>query len=98
MDLLKPYSISGALYLNGRFYCTGHNLEKLFVLEFPPYGMQMVLAGTIDIPFKGQGIAIDHEGNLWGIDRDGETVMCACVDLQLPALFDAQSPKVPALP
>lgn len=83
MDLLKPYSISGALYLNGRFYCTGHDLEKLFVLEFPPYGMQMVLAGTIDIPFKGQGIAIDHEGNLWGIDRDGGTVMCACVNLDL---------------
>lgn len=77
LEQLSPNSLSGGLYVDGRFYCTGHDAQKLFILEFPPVGMCMKLAGTIDIPFKGQGIALDSDGNLWGIDRKKKTVMMA---------------------
>lgn len=77
LEQLRPNSISGCLFINGRFYCTGHDATKLFVLEFPPYGMRLVLADEIDIPFHGQGIAMDSEGALWGIDRKARTVMRA---------------------
>ncbi len=80
---LHPYSLSGALYLNGKFYCTGHNEQKLYMLEFPPHGMTMQWTGTMDIPFKGQGIAIDREGNLWGVDRENGTVMMAKMEIKL---------------
>lgn len=68
-DEIRPHSLSGCLFIDGRFYCTGHDATKLFVLEFPPYGMTLRWTGTIDIPFRGQGIAMDPYGNLWGIDR-----------------------------
>jgi len=77
IEQLRPFSISGCLFIDGRFYCTGHDAKKLFVLQFPPYGMRMQLVETIDIPFKGQGIAIDRKGNLWGIDRKSGTVILA---------------------
>lgn len=74
---LSPNSVSGCLFLDGRFYCTGHDATKLFVLDFPPYGMRLVLSDEIDIPFHGQGIAIDGEGFLWGIDRKTRSVLKA---------------------
>lgn len=77
LDQLHPNSLSGGLYVNGKFFCTGHDAQKLFILEFPPYGMRMLLTGAIDIPFKGQGVALDPEGNLWGIDRKQHKVMKA---------------------
>lgn len=77
LEQLHPNSVSGCLFLDGKFYCTGHDATKLFVLEFPPYGMRLVLSDEIDIPFHGQGIAIDGQGNLWGIDRKSKTVIKA---------------------
>jgi len=77
VDQLRPNSISGCLYVNGKFYCTGHDATQVFILEFPPYGMRMKLTGTIEIPFKGQGIALDDEGFLWGIDRKTGSVLKA---------------------
>lgn len=77
LDQLYPYSLSGALLIDGKFYCTGHDAKKLYILEFPPYGMRMCLTGILNIPFKGQGIAMDAEGNLWGIDRASSTVIMA---------------------
>ena len=75
LEQLHPNSLSGCIFQDGKFYCTGHDAKKLFILEFPPYGMRMRLTGTIDIPFSGQGIAIDSKGNLWGIDRKKKQVI-----------------------
>lgn len=75
LDQLRPHSISGCLFIDGKFYCTGHDATKLFILEFPECGMRMKLTGEISIPFKGQGISIDAEGCLWGIDRKEGTVI-----------------------
>ncbi|MBQ0080855.1 MAG: hypothetical protein KBS95_04840 [Alistipes sp.] len=74
---LHPNSLSGCIFKDGKFYCTGHDAKKLFILEFPPYGMRMRLTGTIDIPFSGQGIALDNENCLWGIDRKKKRVIKA---------------------
>ena len=74
LDELHPHSLSGGLFIDGKFYCTGHDAQKLFVLEFPPYGMRLQLTDTIGIPFHGQGIAIDSRGALWGIDRTKKQV------------------------
>ena len=77
IDRLRPHSISGCLYIDGKLYCTGHDAQKLFVLEFPKYGMRMRLTDEIAIPFKGQGIALDPQGYLWGIDRKTKQVLKA---------------------
>ncbi len=82
LEQLSPNSVSGCLFLDGRFYCTGHDATQLFVLDFPPYGMRLVHAHSIDIPFHGQGIAIDGEGNLWGIDRKTRSVIKAAPVLE----------------
>ncbi len=75
IEEIRPMSLSGGLFIDGKFYCTGHDAKKLFVLEFPPYGMRLRWTDTIDIPFNGQGIALDEEGNLWGIDRKKKLVL-----------------------
>lgn len=75
LQALKPSGISGCLFIDGKFYCTGHDPQKIFILEFPPYGMRLCLTGTIDMPMHGQGISIDSEGFLWGIDRATKSVI-----------------------
>lgn len=77
IEQIRPNSLSGGLLIDGRFYCTGHDATKLFILEFPPYGMRMRLVGDIDIPFHGQGVALDPQGQLWGIDRKAKKVIMA---------------------
>lgn len=77
IEQLRPNSLSGGLFIDGKFYCTGHDAKKLFILEFPPYGMRLQWTGTIDIPFKGQGIALDPQGYLWGIDRKSHMIIKA---------------------
>jgi len=77
LEQLRPHSISGCLYMNGKFYCTGHDATRIFVLEFPEYGMTMQLTEEINIPFNGQGISIDPQGYLWGIDRKTKSVIKA---------------------
>ena len=77
IEEIRPMSLSGGLFIDGKFYCTGHDAQKLYILEFPPYGMRLRWTGTIDIPVKGQGIALDSEGYLWGIDRKNKLIIKA---------------------
>ncbi len=77
IEEIRPMSLSGGLFVDGKFYCTGHDAQKLFILEFPPYGMRLRWTGSIDIPFKGQGIALDSDGFLWGIDRKTKQIIKA---------------------
>lgn len=79
-DLLaktRPNSLSGAVMIDGKFYCTGHDEQEAYILTIPDRGMNLEWSGTINIPFKGQGIAVDEEGNLWGIDRKENLVLKA---------------------
>ncbi|MBO4339922.1 MAG: hypothetical protein J5835_00640 [Bacteroidales bacterium] len=75
VEEIRPMSLSGGLLVDGKLWCTGHDAQKVYVLEFPPYGTTLRWTGTIDIPFKGQGIAIDGRGHLWGIDRKDKCVI-----------------------
>lgn len=75
IEEIRPMSLSGGLFVDGKFWCTGHDAQKIYVLEFPPYGTTLRWTGTISIPFHGQGIALDPDGHLWGIDRKQRLVI-----------------------
>jgi len=75
LEICKPHSLSGGLFVDGKFWCTGHDAQELFILEFPPYGMKLRWTGSIKIPIKGQGVALDSDGFLWGIDRKTKSVI-----------------------
>lgn len=77
LEICKPHSLSGGLFVDGKFWCTGHDAQEIFVLEFPPYGMKMIWTESIKIPIKGQGIALDPSGALWGIDRKTHSIIKA---------------------
>lgn len=77
IEEIKPHSLSGAVLIGNVFYCTGHDARKCYLLELPDRGMRLKWINTINIPFHGQGIAVDPEGNLWGIDRKDKLVIKA---------------------
>ena len=77
---VRPYSLSGAVLIDGVFYCTGHDARECYLLRIPDKGTALEWIGTVPVPFGGQGIAIDRGGNLWGISRrSGEVVRAAPV-------------------
>lgn len=77
VEKVRPNSLSGAVMINGTFYCTGHDAEEAYLLKLPDRGMNLLWTGTVSVPFKGQGIAADKENNLWGIDRKEKLVIKA---------------------
>lgn len=77
IDEIRPLSLSGAVIIDNIFYCTGHDAQKSYLLTLPPYGMRMEWIDTIEIPFHGQGISMDKNGNMWGIDRKNKSVIRA---------------------
>lgn len=76
----RPNSLSGGILIDGVFYCTGHGNGKCYMLKLPRYGMTLDWVGTATIPFDGQGIACDRQGNLWGIIRKDRQVLKAVKD------------------
>ena len=77
IEEIRPMSLSGGLFVDGKFYCTGHDARKMYVLEFPTYGMRLIWTDTVEIPFNGQGIALGNDGSLWGIDRQSKLILKA---------------------
>lgn len=77
IEELRPNSCSGAVIVGDSFYLTGHDARQCYVVKFPPYGTHLEWVDTIDVPFPGQGIALDSEGNLWGINRKAKCVIKA---------------------
>ncbi len=77
---IRPNSLSGGVLLDGIFYCTGHDAQKLYLLALPRMGMTLEWIGTLPAPFHGQGIAVDDAGDFWGIDRKTNTVIRARID------------------
>ena len=72
---VRPNSLSGGIYMNDTFYCTGHDAGKCYLLRIPSIGMMLEWNSTIEVPFEGQGLAVDPKGNLWGIERRNKTVI-----------------------
>lgn len=72
---IRPYSLSGAVLIGDVFYCTGHDARMCYLLRIPSQGPALEWIGSVPVPFNGQGIALDAEGALWGIDRkSGEVI------------------------
>ncbi len=74
---VSPNSLSGAVLIGGKFYCTGHDAGEVYVLSLPEKGGALLWEKTIAAPFTGQGIAADEQGNLWGISRKDRKVIKA---------------------
>ena len=74
---LRPCSLSGGILVDGRFYCTGHDAAECYVLELPERGSTLKWTATYPVPFPGQAISMDEQGNLWGIDRAGGFIIKA---------------------
>ena len=77
IEELHPNSLSGGVLVDDIFYCMGHDKEKCYLVKLPKYGMQLEWVGTINVPIPGQAIAIDKDGNMWGINRKNRQVVKA---------------------
>lgn len=77
VEKVRPYSLSGAVCVDGKFYCTGHDAQECYVLSLPESGSKLHWETTIPVPFFGQGIACDSDKNLWGIDRKKREIIKA---------------------
>ncbi|WP_139263168.1 hypothetical protein [Flammeovirga pacifica] len=70
IEKVAPYSISGGVVVeNDKIICTHHHFKELYVLSFPKMGSELVWETTLTTSIRGQGIALDTNGDLWGIDK-----------------------------
>ena len=79
-DLIKklnPCSLSGGLFVGDVLYCTGHDAAECYVLALPQKGSTLKWLRTYPVPFPGQAISMDEQGNLWGIDRANDMIIKA---------------------
>ncbi|AZQ61350.1 hypothetical protein EI427_03660 [Flammeovirga pectinis] len=76
IDKVSPYSISGGILLeDGRLLCTHHHFKELYILSFPEMGSELIYEATISTEIRGQGIYLDTDGYLWGIDKKERKVI-----------------------
>ena len=75
LDEIDPSSLSGAVLIGDTFYCTGHDNHKCYKVRIPEMGMNLIWCGEVNVPFFGQGIALDKNGDLWGIIREDKVVI-----------------------
>lgn len=75
LEEVSPSSLSGAVLIDDIFYCTGHDASKCYKLRIPSCGMNLEWIGEVNVPFVGQGISLDRQGNLWGIIRKDRVVI-----------------------
>ncbi|WP_281616168.1 hypothetical protein [Flammeovirga sp. SubArs3] len=76
IEKVSPYSISGGIILeDNSLLCTHHHFKELYKLQFPKMGSTLVWEETIPTEIRGQGIALDPNGNLWGIDKKSREVI-----------------------
>ncbi len=78
VDHLRPMSISGGIMDNGGIiYASPHHFNELYILKLPQIGFELEWAGTLAVPFLGQGIAWDRseKGVIYGIHRRNREVI-----------------------
>jgi len=78
VDRLRPMSISGGSFgENGMIYCSPHHFEEIYILKLPEMGYELEWLETIEVPFQGQGLAIDRyqAGVIYGIHRKNREVI-----------------------
>ncbi len=78
VDRLRPMSISGgSVGVDGLIYCSPHHFEEIYILKFPKMGYELEWLETIEVPFQGQGLALDRyeSGVIYGIHRRNREVI-----------------------
>ena len=91
---LGSYSLSGGLWYNQHLLVTGHDKPVLYVLEVCQQQHPQQLVAKHDIPFSGQGIAIDVlTQGLLGIQRDKQQVILATLCCKI--VSRKQGPRYP---
>jgi len=79
------YSSSGGAFgPDGRLYVTGHDHQKLYVLEFPEGGSTLIYRGFVDIAAEGQAFAFDptEDWRLYSIVKRERKVLVSDLDLR----------------
>ena len=56
---LGKHSLSGGIWLHGQLWVTGHDEPKVYRLNVPTNDSELDYVGSFDVPFSGQGIAVD---------------------------------------
>lgn len=75
---LGAYSLSGGIWRDGALLVTDHDHPRLYQLRLPTSGKVLELVSQIEVPFTGQGIAVDPQTNgLIGIDRARRRIVLA---------------------
>ena len=75
IETLHPTSLSSGILVDDIFYCMGHDHKRCYLMQLPKYGVQLDWVGTINVPIPGQAIAIDKNGDMWGISRKERQVI-----------------------
>ena len=75
IEVLHPTSLSSGILVDDIFYCMGHDHKRCYLMQLPKYGVQLDWVGTINVPIPGQAIAIDKNGDMWGISRKERQVI-----------------------
>jgi hypothetical protein len=74
-------SLSGGIWRDGEFLVTGHDDPVVFRVRVPQAGKVLELVGEQQVPFTGQGIAVDPlTGGLVGIDRSQRKIIFAILE------------------
>ncbi len=79
VERLRPHSISGGAFgPDGTLYLSPHHSEELYLARLPDHGYELEWTGTVEVPFQGQGFAIDpyQPSRFWGMRRDSREVIC----------------------
>ena len=70
IEKLGKFSLSGGVWWQGRLLVTGHDEQECYALRIPRSGDLLKYQQTLEVPFTGQGFAVDQEGKgLVGISR-----------------------------
>lgn len=83
VERLRPMNLSGGTFTkDGLLYGSPHHETEMYILRIPRIGYELEWLKTVEVPFQGQGIAIDrHEkGVVYGIHRGNREVIAVRVE------------------
>ncbi len=75
---LRPMSISGGIMISdSSMFLSPHHFEELYEMHLPKMGHELIWKQTIQVPFQGQGFAVDlkEKDTYWGIHRQNREVI-----------------------
>lgn len=78
VERVRPMNLSGGTFTkHGLLYCSPHHEMEMYILRIPNIGYELEWLKTVEVPFQGQGIAIDRyeENVVYGIHRGNREVI-----------------------